>query len=99
MKTYNWKYSTVIYDYPLTIFKIAGSNLVKDIRDHSEDFARPYEITFDSEKMTNLSHYSDILLEAKFYSRGNDLIIFILKYNFFIYYTHNFNFYIFIKCF
>ncbi|XP_053400081.1 atrial natriuretic peptide receptor 1-like isoform X2 [Mercenaria mercenaria] len=68
MKTYKWKHSTVIYDYPLTIFNIAGSNLVKDLRDHSEEFARPYEITFDGTRLTS-SDYSSILLEAKDFSR------------------------------
>lgn len=69
MKTYGWKHTVVIYDYPLTIFHIAGSNLIADLRDHSEDFARPYELTFDGTRMTS-SSYAEILQEAKQYARG-----------------------------
>ena len=46
-----------------------------DLRDHSEDFARPNEITFDGTKLNDLSKYTDILMEAKDYSRGNYLTI------------------------
>jgi len=69
MKTYGWSHTSIMFDYPLTIFNLAGGSLVKDFRD-SPHMANPFEITFDGTKATD-ADYMAFLKEAALRSRGN----------------------------
>ncbi|XP_052818153.1 atrial natriuretic peptide receptor 1-like [Mya arenaria] len=72
MQEYGWRHTAVMYDFPQTIFNLAGANLVKDFRS-SSDMEHPLEITFDGYK-TKDADYDSFLREAA--TRARVIIIF-----------------------
>ncbi|KAL4234394.1 hypothetical protein ACF0H5_006041 [Mactra antiquata] len=88
LMTYEWSHITVLYDFPHTLFNLAGGNLVTDLNELSDNFARPYAITFDARKLNTVADYNQFLMEAKDHSRVFIFFCDAAKFRSFMYSAH-----------
>ncbi|XP_052230204.1 atrial natriuretic peptide receptor 1-like isoform X2 [Dreissena polymorpha] len=64
---YKWNHTSILYDFPQTIFNLAGDNLVNDLR-KTPDIANPFSIEFNATAATD-NDLNGYLQEASTRSR------------------------------